>query len=163
MKSRIALLVLIIVLIGVLAFFNFPYLAQNVSMSLGFTTVEAPLGLILMGLTALMAIVFIAYVISMQGAWLLEARAHTKEMAAQRELADKAEASRFTELRIAIENLHKEEERRLMDRIDSLESHLHARAQESDNSSAAYVGQLEQLLRGQHEAGQASFPKEPNL
>lgn len=147
MKSRIALLVLIIVVIGVLAFFNFPYLAQNVPMSLGFTTVEAPLGLILLGLTALMAIVFIAYVIAMQGAWLLEARAHTKEMAAQRELADKAEASRFTELRIAIENLHKEEERRLMDRMDNLESHLHARAQESDNSTAAYVGQLEQQLR----------------
>lgn len=147
MKSRIALLVLIIVLIGVLAFFNFPYLAQNVPTSLGFTTVEAPLGLILMGLTALMAIVFIAYVIAMQGAWLMEARAHSKEMAAQRELADKAEASRFTELRLAVENLHREEERRLMERIDVLESHLHARAQESDNSTAAYVGQLEQQLR----------------
>ena len=128
MKSRIALLVLIIVALGFLAFFNFPYLAQNVPMSLGFTTVEAPLGLILMALTALMAIVFVAYVIAMQGAWLLEARAHTKEMAAQRELADKAEASRFTELRIAIENLHQEEERRLMQRMDNLESHLHARA-----------------------------------
>ena len=147
MKSRVALLVLIIVVIGVLAFFNFPYLAQTVPMSLGFTTVDAPLGLILMGLTALMAVVFIAYVIGMQGAWLLEARAHAKEMTAQRELADKAEASRFTELRIAMENLHKEEERRLLERMDTLESHLHARAQESDNSTAAYVGQLEQQLR----------------
>jgi uncharacterized integral membrane protein len=147
MKSRIALLILIILVLGALAFFNFPYLAQNVPMSLGFTTVEAPLGLILMALTALMAIVFVAYVIAMQGAWLLEARAHAKEMAAQRELADKAEASRFTELRIAIENLHKEEERRLMERMDNLESHLHARAQESDNSTAAYVGQLEQQMR----------------
>lgn len=148
MKSRIALLVLIIVVIGVLGFFNFPYLAQVVPMSLGFTTIDGPLGLILLALTALMAIVFIVYVIGMQGAWLLEARAHAKEMAAQRELADKAEASRFTELRIAIESLHKEEERRLMDRMDVLETHLHARAQESDNSTAAYVGQLEQQLRG---------------
>ena len=147
MKSRIALLVLIIVLIGALGFFNFPYLAQTVPMSLGFTTVEAPLGLILMALTALMAVVFIAYVIAMQGTWLLEARAHAKEMSAQRELADRAEASRFTELRIAIENLHREEERKLLERLDVLESHLHARAQESDNSTAAYVGQLEQQLR----------------
>lgn len=147
MKSRIALLVLTIVALGVLAFFNFPYLAQDVAMSLGFTTVQAPLGLILMALTALMAVVFIAYVIAMQGAWLLEARAHAKEMAAQRELADKAEASRFTELRTAMESLHQEEERRLMERMDSLESHLQARAQESDNCTAAYVGQLEQQLR----------------
>ena len=146
MKSRIALLALIIVLIGVLGFFNFSYLAQTVPMSLGFTSVDAPLGLILMALTALMAVVFIAYVIAMQGTWLLEARAHAKEMAVQRELADKAEASRFTELRVAIEALHKDEERRLMERMDVLESHLHARAQESDNSTAAYVGQLEQQL-----------------
>ena len=157
MKSRIALLVLIIVLIGVLGFFNFPYLAQTVPMSLGFTTIDAPLGLILMALTALMAVVFIAYVIAMQGTWLLEARAHAKEMAAQRELADKAEASRFTELRIAIENLHKEEERKLLERkllerLDVLESHLQARAQESDNSTAAYVGQLEQQLRAKTHA-----------
>lgn len=149
MKSRIALLVLIIVVIGALAFFNFSYLAQTVPTSLGFTTVEAPLGLILTALTALMAVVFIAYVIAMQGAWLLEARAHAKEMTAQRELADKAEASRFTELRMAMENLHKEQERRLLERVDTLESHLQARAQESDNSTAAYVGQLEQQLRAQ--------------
>lgn len=147
MKSRIALLVLVIVLIGALGFFNFPYLAQTVPMSLGFTSIDAPLGLILLALTALMAVVFVAYVIAMQGTWLLEARAHAKEMAAQRELADRAEASRFTELRVAIENLHKEEERKLLERMDVLESHLHARAQESDNSTAAYVGQLEQQLR----------------
>ena len=153
MKSRVALLVLVIVLIGGLSFFNFPYLAQTVPMSLGFTTVDAPMGLILLALTALMAVVFIAYVIAMQGTWLLEARAHAKEMAVQRELADKAEASRFTELRIAIEALHKEEERRLLDRMDVLEAHLHARAQESDNSTAAYVGQLEQRLRSTPSAG----------
>lgn len=160
MKSRIALLTLIILIIGFLGFFNFPYLAQTVPTSLGFTTVDIPLGLILVGLTALMAIVFIAYVIAMQGAWLLEARAHAKEMHAQRELADKAEASRFTELRAAIESLHQEEERRLMDRMDTLEAHLQARAQESDNSTAAYVGQLEQQLR--HTAA-APAPQAPRL
>ena len=152
MKSRIALLVLIIVLIGALGFFNFPYLAQTVPMSLGFTTIDAPLGLILMALTALMAVVFIAYVSATQRACLREALAQAQEMAAQRELADKAEASRFTELRIAIENLHKEEERKLLERLDVLESHLQARAQESDNSTAAYVGQLEQQLRAKTHA-----------
>ena len=100
-----------------------------------------------------MAAAFIAYVVTMQGTWLLESRAHAKEMAAQRELADKAEASRFTELRIAMENLHREEERRLIERIDMLESHLQSRAQESDNATAAYVGQLEQQLRSSHTLG----------
>lgn len=147
MKARTALLILIIILLGYLAFFNFPALSQVVPMSVGFTTIDAPLGLVMLALTALMAVIFVAYVIAMQGTWLLEARAHTKELQAQRELADKAEASRFTELRGVLEAQHAEGQRRLMERIDTLEAHLHARAQESDNSTAAYVGQLEQQLR----------------
>ena len=60
----------------------------------------------------------------------------------------KAEISRFTELRVAIEALHKAEEQRLMERMDSLETRLQAKVQESENSTAAYVGQLEQQMRG---------------
>lgn len=149
MKARTALLTLIVVLIAYLAFFNFPQLLLNQPMSLGFTSVEAPLGLIMLALTALMAIIFIAYVIAMQGTWLLESRAHAKEIHAQRELADKAEASRFTELRAVLESQHQEGQRLLLERLQTLESHLHARAQESDNSTAAYVGQLEQQIRRQ--------------
>ena len=47
-------------------------------------------------------IVGVAYVLSLQGSVLLETRRHTKELQAQRELADKAEASRFTELGTAM-------------------------------------------------------------
>jgi len=36
----------------------------------------------------------------------------------------------------------------LLARLDILESHLAARADESDNTTAAYVGQLEQQLLG---------------
>jgi len=147
MKSRTALLILIIIVLGALAFLNFPYLVQSVPTSLGFTTLQAPLGLILMLLTAVMVIVFIAYVIAMQGSWLLESRAHTKEMAAQRDLAEKAEVSRIADLRAAIESLHKEDMQKLMARLDEIESRLNQRAQESDNSTAAYVGQLEEQLR----------------
>lgn len=160
MKSRIALLVLIMAVIGGLAFFNFPYLAQDVPMSVGFTTVDAPLGLILLALTGLMAVVFMVYVVAMQGAWLLEARAHAKAMSAQRELADKAEASRFTELRVAMETLHQEKERRLLERMDALEAHLQTHAQDSENAMAAYVGALEQQLRA-HNLLAAAHAQEP--
>lgn len=146
MKVRTALLFLIVSLLGYLSFFNFETLAQNVPMSLGFTMLEAPLGLVMLTLTGLMAFVFIAYVIAVQGTWLLEARAHAKEIQAQRELADKAEASRFTELRNVLETQHQEGQRVLMERLDALQSHLDTRAQESDNSTAAQVGHLEQQL-----------------
>ena len=101
----------------------------------------------MLGLTVLLGVFFIAYVLSLQGSVLLDTRRHTKEMQAQRELADKAEASRFTELRAFLENQHQQTQSQLMARLDALESHLAARAQESDNSTAAYVGQLEQQLR----------------
>lgn len=147
MKARTALLVLIVAVLGYLAFFNFPTLAQNTQMSLGFTEFEGPLGLIMLGLTTLMAVIFLAYVIAMQGTWLLEARAHNKELQAQRELADKAEISRFTDLRNVLEEKQQQLEQRLLERMDTLETHLKARAEESDNVHAAYIGQLEEQLR----------------
>src|SRR5574344_1786567 len=77
MKARTALLVLIVAALGYLAFFNFSTLAQSTTMSLGFTEVQAPLGLVLLGLSALMAAIFLAYVIAMQATWLLEARSNS--------------------------------------------------------------------------------------
>lgn len=154
MKARTALLVLIVAVLGYLAFFNFPTLAQNTQMSLGFTEFEGPLGLIMLGLTTLMAVIFLAYVIAMQGTWLLEARAHNKELQAQRELADKAEISRFTDLRNVLEEKQQQLEQRLLERMDTLESHLKARAEESDNVHAAYIGQLEEQLRNKPASGQ---------
>lgn len=154
MKARTALLVLIVAVLGYLAFFNFPTLAQNTQMSLGFTEFEGPLGLIMLGLTTLMAVIFLAYVIAMQGTWLLEARAHNKELQAQRELADKAEISRFTDLRNVLEEKQQQLEQRLLERMDTLETHLKARAEESDNVHAAYIGQLEEQLRNKPASGQ---------
>ncbi len=146
MNSRTLVLLLIVAATAALAVLNWTALSEPSPISLGVTTVDAPLGLIMLGLTVLLGVFFIAYVLSLQGSVLLDTRRHTKEMQAQRELADKAEASRFTELRAFLENQHQQTQSQLMARLDALESHLAARAQESDNSTAAYVGQLEQQL-----------------
>ena len=147
MNSRTLVLLLIVAATAALAVLNWTALSEPSPISLGVTTVDAPLGLIMLGLTVLLGVFFIAYVLSLQGSVLPDTRRHTKEMQAQRELADKAEASRFTELRAFLENQHQQTQSQLMARLDALESHLAARAQESDNSTAAYVGQLEQQLR----------------
>ncbi|WP_370678751.1 LapA family protein [Comamonas sp. GB3 AK4-5] len=147
MKARTALLTLIVLLIVFLATMNWQVLGQPNAISLGFTVVEAPLGLIMLCLTSLLAVFFVAYVLALQGSVLMETRRHNKEMLAQRELADKAEASRFTELRTVLELRHQEAQQQLLQRMDALEEQFKARAQESDNSTAAYVGQLEQQLR----------------
>ena len=127
--------------------FNWNALITPSTVSLGVTDIEAPLGVLMLALTALMAVFFVAYVLWMQGTVLMEGRRHAKELQSQRDLADKAEESRFTELRQVMEELHSRERQELMARLDALESHVLNRAQESDNSTAAYVGQLEHQVQ----------------
>jgi len=147
MNFRTVILLLVVAAIAALAALNWGTLSALSVVSLGVITFEAPLGLIMLALTALLGVFFIAYVLSLQGSVLLENRRHAKEMMAQRELADKAEASRFTDLRLFLEGQHAHAQEQLLARIDQLESRLTARAQDSDNNTAAYVGQLEHQIR----------------
>lgn len=148
MHLRSIVLLLTTLAIAALAALNWSSLAAPALVSLGVVSFEAPLGLLMLALTTLLAVVGIAYVLSLQGSVLVETRRHTKEMHAQRELADKAEASRFTELRAYLEAQHQQSHAALMSRIDHLEARLAARAEQSDNTTAAYVGQLEDQMMG---------------
>ena len=147
MQLRSLFLLLVVVAIAALATLNWPALAAPTPVFFGLATFDVPLGLIMLGLTTLLGIFGLAYVLSLQGSVLLENRRHTKEMHAQRELADKAEASRFTELRQFLETQQSETHAALLARLDSLEQRLAARVDESDNATAAYVGQLEHQLQ----------------
>jgi uncharacterized integral membrane protein len=129
MNLRTLSLLITVALIALLAAFNWNTLAAPSTVSLGVTEVQAPLGVLMLALTCLLGIFFIAYVLWLQGSVLMEARRHAKEMQAQRDLADKAEASRFTELRTVLEDLHARDKEVLMARLDGL------------------VGQLEQQVR----------------
>ena len=84
---------------------------------------------------------------------MLEARRHNKEMSAQRELADKAEASRFTELRNYLDTQRQQStaadtqaHTALLARLEQLEKTLAQRAEQTENSLAAHVGELEDRL-----------------
>ena len=80
--------------------------------------------------------------------WLANPR-----MKSQRELADKAEASRFTELRSYLEAQALTEQQRetalgtvMADRFAQQQQVLLARMEQMDNTLAAYMGELEQRL-----------------
>lgn len=107
----LAVAVVLIVFIGV----NWSAMNAPTDLSLVFTEVHAPLGLILLGFLVLLAVIFIGWMAYMQGLALIERRSHAKELAAQRALADKAEASRLTELRAHVD----EEVTRLTDAIST--------------------------------------------
>ncbi|MDP9902558.1 LapA family protein [Variovorax ginsengisoli] len=153
MGIRTIVLAVIVLLIAALAALNWGILLTPTAMSIGFMQVTAPLGLIMLGLTILLAIFFVAYVVYLQSSVLLETRRHNKEMQAQRDLADKAEASRFTELRSFLEtqeNTHMarnaERHSALLARVEQLESAVRQRADQTDNTVAAHIGQLEDRL-----------------
>lgn len=153
MGVRTGILLVVVLLIAGLAALNWGTLAAPVAVSLGFMQVMAPLGLLMLGLTTLLGLMFLVYVIYMQGTVLVDARRHTKEMQAQRELADKAEASRFTELRnfLADQEQHHmaqngERHAALLARIERLEEALRLRAEQADQTLAAHMGQLEDRL-----------------
>ncbi len=147
MHFRTIFLAIIVLLIAALAALNWPALSAISTVELGVTTVQAPLGVIMLGLTVLLGVFFIAYVLSLQTSVLLETRRHTKELQAQRELADKAEASRFTELRAVLEAQHLQGQNAVLERLETMDARAELRSKEIENSTAAYLGQLEQQLR----------------
>jgi len=151
--ARTLSLLVIALLIVLLAALNWTTLATPTLISLGVTSVTAPLGLIMLGLTVLLAILFVAYVLTLQGSVLMETRRHNKEMQLQRDLADKAEASRLAEMRASVDaqlQQHALDGRTARDnviaRIDRLEKGIEQRLEQSDNSTAAYLGELEDRL-----------------
>ncbi|MFT3814390.1 MAG: LapA family protein [Acidovorax sp.] len=149
MNARTSILLLIVLAIAALAALNWSTLMTPSLVSLGIYSFEAPLGALMLGLTVLLGVFFLAYVLSLQGSVLVESRRHTKELQTQRELAEKAEASRFTQLREYLETQHQQAHAAVLARLDALETRVTARAEQSDNVTAAYVGQLEHQLRQQ--------------
>jgi hypothetical protein len=84
---------------------------------------------------------------------LAESRRYGKELQSQRQLADKAEASRFTELQNFItQELQKADAQRsaetgrAAERVNALEQRLIDKLDESTRVLSAYVGEIEDKL-----------------
>ena len=112
------LAVLLGTLIAALAFANWPTLATPTQINLLVTRLEAPLGLLMLALTAALFLVFIAVTLRGQLGSLLESRRLLKDVQSLQSLADQAEDSRIESLRQLIAT----EFRQLNDRVSSLQS-----------------------------------------
>ena len=71
MQLRSFVLLLTVLAIAALAALNWPTLAAPSLVSLGVVSFEAPLGLLMLALTTLLGIFFLAYVLSLQGLSLI--------------------------------------------------------------------------------------------
>lgn len=120
MPARNVALIAALLLVAVFAALNWSVITAPTTLSLGFAQVQAPLGLVLLGILAILTAIFLLYLVYLQTSVLLEHRRHARELEASRELADQAEVSRFTELRAFVD----------------------ARLQEVENSLSAQLAEL---------------------
>lgn len=165
MRFRTIILILAILLVAGFVALNVDEFTRPTLLSLGVTTLNVPLGLIMLLLLIVALLVFLASTLYMQSRYLIESRASARELDAQRELADKAEASRFTELRAYLETRTLATQQGdlaqgtvLSHRLAEQQQELLARMEQSDNTLAAYMGQLEDALLRRNAVGAPILP-----
>jgi len=120
---RKILILTVVSLLAVFVWLNWSALSAITPISLGWVTVHAPLGLVLLVPLLVLCVLLPAWAISLQARVLRDVRVITKALQ-QRELAEREEASRLVDLRI--------------DFLRALE--------ESVNTMAATVGELEDRM-----------------
>ncbi|HVZ43617.1 MAG TPA: hypothetical protein VHA82_07385 [Ramlibacter sp.] len=99
MRARVIVLVVAILLIAGFAAFNWDEFTRTAPLSFGFVVADASLGLIMLGIVAALLIVFLAASAMHRTQTLVESRHYYRELETQRDLAERAEASRFNDLR----------------------------------------------------------------
>ncbi|RQO35907.1 Signal transduction histidine kinase [Herminiimonas sp. KBW02] len=149
MQIRTLFFVIILGAIGALAALNWEAFNTPAALWLGVATIQAPLGVVMLGLTGALTFYFLVCILYLQSSVMLEARRHAKELQNSREL----EASRFSELHRFIEEeiqsvakQDAEAQSALLQRLDKLDTGVVSAVEQSGNTLAAYIGELEDRL-----------------
>ena len=151
-------LMLVFAVLAVFAIVNWNSFMAPTSLWLLVTSINAPLGLIMLGFIALISLLFLIYIAYLQSAQLSESRRFNKDLNSLRELAEKAEASRLTGLQEFLQTeLSKMEgktvasEEALQKRLTQLDHDLRTAVEQAGNTLAAYIGELEDRLMQKRE------------
>ena len=152
MRARTLILVVLLAALALFAAINWQAFVAPTPLSLIVTQVQAPLGLIMLGFTVAIATAFLIFIVYMQAGVVLELRRQARALEAQRELADSAEASRFTELReylareLSSLRTGTQPGNELQIKLDQLQRDLREEIHTAGNTLAAYIGELEERL-----------------
>lgn len=153
MKIRTLLLLIGLGAIAIFTALNWHLIIAPSTLSLGLIDVNAPLGLVMLGLVTFLTCIFLAFVAYLQTLALFEARRHAQELVANRELVAKVETSRLFELRRFLEEelkrliaLDAESRAEVLARLERLESDLRLAGEQAGNTIAAYIGEVEDRL-----------------
>jgi uncharacterized integral membrane protein len=125
--------ILIVIMIGALALFtvaNWNAFTTPTTLSLIVGAVEAPLGLMLLGVVAVLTALFLIYIVYLQSSVLFETRRHERELHTQRELARRNDS----------------EIMQVLARLDRLDGYLRRSIEQCQNSLAAAMAEIEDCL-----------------
>ena len=126
MVRKLSILV-VVSLLAAFVWLNWSALSEPMPISLGWTTVQAPLGLVLFVPLLVLCVLLPAWAISLHARVLRDVQAIKKALQ-QRELADREEGARLVDLRIDV--------------LRALE--------EGVNTTAASIGELEDRMERAH-------------
>ena len=160
MRARTAVLLVILAALGIFAALNWSVIATPTQLHVVFARVEAPLGIVLLAVTAGLTVLYAAFLSWIETSALLEGRRYARELQAQRQLAESAEASRYAELKALLETelaglraLPESAAQDVLARVDQVEARLRGEIERAGNTLAAYFAELEERLnRGERPA-----------
>ncbi|MBB5389920.1 MULTISPECIES: LapA family protein [unclassified Herbaspirillum] len=160
MRFRTIFLIVLLALVAIFAAVNWTAFMTPTTLSLIYTDFQAPLGLVMLGVTVVLTAFFLLYILALQTSILLESRRLTKQLETQRDLADQAEHSRFTDLRgylkTELDQLNQrqaEQQALLAQRLDTLQKDIGLRVEQTENAVAAQLGELDDRLQRHDVAG----------
>ncbi len=104
MRLRTLLIIVAAALMAAFVLLNWQVFTIPTSLNLGWQIVTAPLGLVMLGLLVLATAIYLISSAAAHTRNLMESRQHQRALQAQRDLAERAEASRFTDLRTQLDN-----------------------------------------------------------
>jgi uncharacterized integral membrane protein len=99
MNLRTIVLILILLALLLFAALNWGVVTTPATLNLAFGQIDAPLGILMLLALAGLTLVYMLLLAKAEAAALLEIRRQTKELEKARKLADRAEESRFGDLR----------------------------------------------------------------
>lgn len=143
MRVRLGLLILLVCLVAAFTGVNWRLLAApaHFNLLLGFT--DIPIGVVFAGLILSLGLAFGVYLGFWQRRVINDYRRQSRDLQAQRSLADDAESSRFT----ALSTLMKEElaklEQHLALALETLRGEVHA----TENSISATLAEMDDRMR----------------
>jgi hypothetical protein len=154
MRGRIAFIVLAVLVTALIASLNWPEFTRAEPLSFGLFTATVPVGVTMLVILAVVLTAFLVTSAIQESRYLLDHRRHARALHAQRELAEKAEASRFTDLRTQLDH-HLRESRQ---RESVMATEFEKRMLQSHHELRAQVERMHQMIAARLDALEGHVP-----